>query len=403
MVYIFWVDNSKITYKELFISNKDLNNHINTLHAALSDYGFLNKDPQKSRSDYSYHAHQLYLLLIAPILEGQKDVKKLIIIPDGGLALIPFETFLVTPPKDKENYDEFHYLMRDYNISYNYAATLLLENIKQKNKNNGQMLSMAAQYGAASDSILSSLRLPSYQRLRLALSPLPAAIEEVEVLKKQFRGFFAINEQASEKVFKEKAPQYAILHLAMHGLLDKSEPILSSLAFSEDGDSIENNFLQAYEISKMELNADLVVLSACETGFGRFETGNGTASLARAFMYAGVPSLVVSLWQVNDAGTSIIMQFFYQNLAKGMDKAEALRQAKLSYIEHVGSVSLDTLHATSLHAHPAFWSPFILIGDSQPINLAVKSSGTLWWLIGAGLLLLASILLIFILQRRKRG
>jgi hypothetical protein len=118
----------------------------------------------------------------------------------------------------------------------------------------------------------------------------------------------------------------------------------------------------------MQLNADLVVLSACETGFGKFEQGNGTASLARAFMYAGVPALVVSLWEVNDGSTNILMQFFYKNLSAGMDKAEALRQAKLEYIGD----------AKGTAAHPAFWAAFIQLGDNRPIP-TLHSTTTYFW------------------------
>ena len=164
--------------------------------------------------------------------------------------------------------------------------------------------------------------------------------------------------------FKEKAGDYAVIHLAMHGLLDPNAPILSSLAFTEDGDSVENNFLHAYEISKMKLNADLVVLSACETGYGRFDKGNGIASLAQAFAYAGAPALVVSLWQVNDYVTSEIMKNFYQNLANGMEKDEALQRAKMQYIKD----------AIEVGAHPAFWSPFILMGNTDAIYLKTKGA-----------------------------
>jgi CHAT domain-containing protein len=105
-------------------------------------------------------------------------------------------------------------------------------------------------------------------------------------------------------MFKEKAANFGVIHLAMHGLLNSREQVLSNLAFTEISDSIESNLLCAYEVAKMELNADLVILSACETGFGKFERGNGIASLARSFMYAGVPAMIVSLWQVNDYATS---------------------------------------------------------------------------------------------------
>jgi CHAT domain-containing protein len=127
------------------------------------------------------------------------------------------------------------------------------------------------------------------------------------------------------------------------------------------------NFLQAYE----KLNADLVVLSAFETGYGDFEQGEGIVSLARSFMYAGTPALVVSLWSVNDMSTSIIMQSFYQNIAAGMPKDKALRQAKLDYIQRAGGNA----------AHPAFWSPFIQLGDTKAIPLQKKGSW-LYWIIG---------------------
>ena len=119
------------------------------------------------------------------------------------------------------------------------------------------------------------------------------------------------------------------------------------------------------------------VLSACETGFGEFEQGEGVVSLARSFMYAGVPSLLVSLWQVNDASTANIMKSFYHNLARNMDKASALRQAKLSYIKK----------AKGIYTHPAFWSPFIQLGDSSPVVLATRNNWRSWVVVGALILL----------------
>jgi len=134
--------------------------------------------------------------------------------------------------------------------------------------------------------------------------------------------------------------------------------------------------LQAYEISQMNLNADLVVLSACETGYGKYEEAEGIISLARSFMYAGAPSLVVSLWQVSDVSTAIIMTDFYQNLYHGMDKSIALRKAKLDYIGIADGVA----------AHPAFWSPFIQLGDNGQVKL-IKKQNWFWWVFGGVLLL----------------
>ena len=322
-----------------------------------------------------------------------KDIEQLIIIPDGELAHLPFETFLVEKPGKNEPYANFHYLMKDFKISYNYSATLLKENSNQaRNKNNGQLLAMAAHYKGDEVQIRSGLRLPVHERMRQILNDLPAARAEVEALQKAYKGYFAFDTSATERIVKQLAPDYAIIHLALHGLLDAKRPMLSSLAFTEDGDSVKSNFWQAHEISKMNLNADLVVLSACETGYGRFEQGNGIASLARAFMYAGVPAMVVSLWQVNDESTGLLMQLFYANLAKGMPKDEALRNAKLEYLKN----------AEAIAAHPVFWSPFVLIGNTAPIKIQQKSSsGWLWAAIG-GIAVLGLGIVVFTLQQRKK-
>ena len=191
-----------------------------------------------------------------------------------------------------------------------------------------------------------------------------------------------IDSACTERNFKEQAPEYSLVHLAMHGILDNEHPILSSLAFTESLDTTEDNLLQAYEIAHLHLNADLVVLSACETGFGKFKEGEGVMSLARSFMYAGVPSLVVSMWQVNDKSTSSIMQLFYKNLARKMDKSEALRQAKLSYIASANGIA----------GHPAFWAPFIQLGNHHWIRLSRKGSWIWWaWTIGLGVLVVGAV------------
>ena len=163
------------------------------------------------------------------------------------------------------------------------------------------------------------------------------------------------------------------------------------MVFTENKDSLEDNFLQAYEISRLNLNANLVVLSACQTGYGKFEQGEGVISLARSFMYAGVPSLVVSLWQVNDGSTAIIMKAFYKNLADGMNKAEALRKAKLSYLQQ----------AKGIMAHPVFWSPFIQLGDSKPIYLIQKGAWNYRDYLMVASVFFALVIVFFFWRRRR--
>ncbi len=245
---------------------------------------------------------------------------------------------------------------------------------------NGELFALAARY-KKNRHTTSHQRVPYRVKLRNELEYLPAARKEIESLAGIFNGYFAFDSLASERNFKENAGNYGVIHLAMHGLLDDKFPTLSSLAFTDTQDSTENNFLQAYEISKLDLNADLVVLSACQTGYGKFERGNGVASLARAFMYAGVPSIIVSLWQVDDQATSKIMKEFYLNLASGMNKAQALRQAKLNYIKN----------APEAMRHPAYWSPFIQIGNSEPIQIQQKYAYTPWYLTIVSIILVAGL------------
>jgi CHAT domain-containing protein len=282
-----------------------------------------------------------------------------------------------------------HYLINDYNISYDYSATLWKENQNAvKHNNNSKMIACAAAYPSV-DSTLLGIRLPYYFNLRKSLKSLPAAQKEIAALSQNFEGNFLWNDSTNENYFKKNAENYGIIHLAMHGILEKKSPMLSSLAFTDNKDSLEDNFLQAYEISNLKLNADLVVLSACETGYGKFEQGEGVISLARSFMYAGASSLVVSLWQVNDASTSSIMIGYYSNLTNGIQKAEALRKAKLSYLEN----------ASGIYAHPAFWSPFIQLGNTKPIKLQRKKNLTIW-IIPSVVLLLS--LGFFIYRRQKK-
>lgn len=373
--YIIYIEKAKATVIRCDFGQDTIQKQAADFHKSLSDYATIANEPETAYQNYIAPAHWFYQNLLAPVLKNDK-ITHLIIIPDAALAQIPFEPMLTAaaPEKYTNNYKNLPFLLLKYKISYNYSATLLKEIYEQpKNKNNGQILGVAANYELKLDSTKQHLRLPANQRLRSILAPLPAARQEIELLSQQLQGLFLFDADANEANFKKNAPNYRVIHLALHGLLDSHSPILSSLAFSENSDSAENNFLQAYEISKMKLNAELVVLSACETGFGKIEKGNGLASIARAFVYAGTPALVVSLWSVNDQSTAVIMQDFYANLALGQAKDEALQQAKIHYLEQ----------ATGLGSHPAFWSPFVQMGDSRAISIGGGQKNLYYWFAAA--------------------
>jgi CHAT domain-containing protein len=138
--------------------------------------------------------------------------------------------------------------------------------------------------------------------------------------------------------------------------VDESQPMYSLIAFAQNEDPKEDGFLHTYEVFNLKLNADLVTLSACETGLGKLSRGEGLIGLTRGFIYAGAPSVLVSLWSV-DESTAALMKIFYQNLKSGMSKAEALRRAKLKLI--------DTQENGFSFAHPFLWAPFVLVGEAK--------------------------------------
>jgi CHAT domain-containing protein len=136
--------------------------------------------------------------------------------------------------------------------------------------------------------------------------------------------------------------------------------LYSTLVFSPNNEGGEDGFLKISEIYNLELNASMVVLSACNTGYGQLKRGEGIMSLARAFFYAGVPNVVMTLWQVEDKSGGRIMTDFYQNLARGTAKDMALRNAKLSFLTE----------SDPIHQHPYYWSGYIVVGDSSAVFIS---------------------------------
>ena len=158
---------------------------------------------------------------------------------------------------------------------------------------------------------------------------------------------------ASEAAVKhEKLSEYRRVHFATHAVIDEEIPARSGVVLSLVDTGEEDGILRMPEIFNLELNADLVVLSACRTGLGKLIKGEGMVGLTRAFMYAGTPRVAVSLWEVNDLATADFMKAFYRHMKAGESAGMALRAAKLSMI-HSGARD---------YRHPYFWAPFVLVG-----------------------------------------
>ena len=279
--------------------------------------------------DYQDEFENLKNLLLRQISLNTYD--KITIVPDGFLFYLPFEMLIFSKNMPL--------------ISYSPSLLLLKEQKTVLLKNN------SIQLGAFSAS--SSYNIDTSMTKVLNLPQLINANTEIKSILDIFDGKAFID--SSKETFLKQANQFNILHLAMHSTIDDINPEYSSLNFYGDK---QNNSLFISELYNETLNANMVVLSACDTGNGFYENGEGVICLSRAFTYAGVPSTVMSLWKIPDKESATIMQFFYKNLKKGQSKDKALQKAKLEYLNNTDD---------SLLKHPYYWAGFVISGDTSPI------------------------------------
>ena len=193
-----------------------------------------------------------------------------------------------------------------------------------------------------------------------------------------------VGEQATKQHFLEQAVQSDILHLATHSCMDDNNPNFNRIYFANE------ESMTSLELYTLQLRSQLTVLSACNTGNGKLLKGEGIMSLARGFMVAGCPSLVTTLWGVNDCTTMDLMTHFYEHLYDGERKDEALRNAKLSYLQNP--------ETTRLESHPFYWAAFVQLGDNRAMLKKETSFQSFGWLYGLGVFFL--ICIVVLLNRR---
>lgn len=316
-------------------------------------------------NSYTQEASFLYKLLLVPATDALKK-KNLIIIPDGILGYLPFGSLISSPaPKVKDanyrNYSTLHYVVMNHNISYNYSAMFLSElQNRPKNKDSKEFLGVAPVFDNndyhGKDSVRYGMAKP--------LSPLPASETEVKDIYNLFekkRGPWRLvlsdnskillRDQATESYLKsDNISQYRYIHLATHAFVNENNPELSGVVLARKPGSKQDGILYSGEIYNLKLNADLVVLSACETALGKLVKGEGIMSLTRSFLYAGASNVIVSLWNVTDKSTSILMINLYKKMLQKHSISSSLADAKRDLI-------LKTAYSA-----PVYWSPFILTG-----------------------------------------
>jgi CHAT domain-containing protein len=318
----------------LAIKPADLVRKVNDFHDALAE----------QRLGYATSARELYALLVAPAEQQLRNLGTICIVPESFLWNVPFQA-LMTPSE--------RFLIEDHALYYAPSLSVLREMNRKKGKEETTNTSLIA---------FGNPVVGKDEQRNADLCPLPEAEQEVSSIAKSFdqkNSRVFIGRDASEKSFKALAPTYSIVHLATHGVIDNRQPLYSHLLLTKtEGDPENDGRLEARQIMDMNLNADLAVLSACETANGKIASGEGVIGMSWAFFVAGTRSMVVSQWKISSASTSEFMTAFYQKLhlengRVNRNKAEALREADI------------TLLKDERYRHPFFWAGFVMVGSGS--------------------------------------
>jgi CHAT domain-containing protein len=321
-----------------------------------SIYGYFLSDQRteaafvKNAERYVYCSQSLYKILWQPFAASLPE--EVLVIPDGVLGYLPFDVLLAGSPQGAATSFKTHpYLLHRHQIGYCYSATLWVE-MQQNITSNRQLAAFAPSFPGIGPQ-------KKQMAMRGGLDTLYYNQPEVRAIASVLKtsGVFT-GKDAIKSTFLQQSKHAGILHIASHGIANDTASGYSFIAFTSTHAHPDSSRLYARELYNLRLNAAMVVLSACETGVGELKKGEGVVSLARAFAYAGAQSVISTLWSVNDASTTSIMQEMYKQLRAGAGKSEALQTSKISFLER---------GADDLAAHPYYWSAYIAIGDMQPL------------------------------------
>lgn len=299
---------------------------------------------------------ELYELLIP---EEVRTIKNYFIIPDGELLHFNFEQLLDAGGE---------FLIYSKNIRYAYSAIVYQyqKQLGARKKKGGNILAMTPGFSTKmKDGYLDYYPEESVDSAWLYFIQQPFLIRLAQDLDKYHQTKNLLHHAATEDSFKKQAKDYRVIHLGTHGVIDEESPLFSRLIFAKD--SIEDGYLHTYEIYGQEMEADLAVLMACETGAGSYTTGEGVVSLAHAFTHAGCPAVLMSLWKIDEKSSAEIIRRFYGYLHKGKRKSLALKLAKLDYLKNAPRELQD----------PYYWAGMIIMGNDVPVY---SSSSGIWWL-----------------------
>jgi CHAT domain-containing protein/tetratricopeptide (TPR) repeat protein len=329
---------------------------------------------------YITSASRLNTLLVSPVMPHISSKERLVIIPHEYLYKIPFEALLTETPVSTDrpgrvDFRELRYLLKSFDISYHYSVKLFIDGLRTMTVSPAGLKSFIgyapvfskddeAGYALASEDII---ELAShYEELMRSVVIDGKRFEELKYSEWEIKSIIELfadivedrassayfHSRATKESFKSSAGEYRIVHIATHSFINEFKPQLSGIVFARSDDPLSDTdaILYAGETYNLDLNADLVVLSSCESGVGKLVRGEGMMALSRGFLYSGARNIVFSLWKIPDRHTSELMVEFYRQMLSGNSYAESLRNAKLSLIENPAT------------ARPRSWASFVLVG-----------------------------------------
>jgi len=289
-------------------------------------------------SGYNRSGNNVYDLLQLP---GNSVYQNLIIVPDGILNFLPFEA-LITRKSSTTNFAKMHYLLNDFRIAYNTSANIYLN---------------SKPFSTSEKTVLGVF--PVFEKTAFELS---YSKKELASIRSNFKGKYLENSDARFDNFKNNVSNYSILHLSTHASSGDIQTPASIKFYDQE--------ILYSELYNLNINPDLVVLSACETGIGKLYKAEGAMSVARGFQFAGAQNLLFSLWKVNDYTTSVFMTDFYKNIKNKQTYFEANTNAKLDF--------LNDKSIPNAKKSPYYWSSFVYYGSISPEE---KSAYYIWYII----------------------
>lgn len=326
---------------------------------------------------YVASANRLTDLLILPVLSRINTAQRLVIIPHDILFKVPFEALFISIQENWNNdFSKLDYLIKSYDIAYHYSATLFASSLNENankiyadnyfigfapvfpdTESSGYTLRTGERNEEDSDSTESNRALlidgKKFGELKYSEWEVKSIIDILDKQENKNLSTAYFFNDANKNTFKREIKDFRVVHIASHSFINEDYPAISGVAFMPSGDSasIDDGIVYAAETYNLEMNAELVVLSSCESGLGKLVRGEGMMALARGFMYSGTTNLIFSLWKVPDKQTSELMVEFYRQITSGYNYSQALRKAKLKLIED------------KISARPRLWAGFLLVGS----------------------------------------